>query len=82
MPPVLDNASAATAAIATGVSWAADQGADLAIFPEADLHGHSYDPETIAKRARSLEDPAIDVSLYDPDMPAERSMLDSAAQRP
>jgi predicted amidohydrolase len=59
LPPVLDDATAATAAIAAGVSWAADQGADLAVFPEAYLHGHSYDPETIAKRARSLDHPEV-----------------------
>lgn len=59
MPPVLDNARAATAAIAAGASWAADQGADLAVFPEAYLHGHSYDRETIAERARSLDDPEV-----------------------
>ena len=59
LPPVLDDARAATAAIAAGVSWAADQGADLAVFPEAYLHGHSYDPEKIAERARSLEDPEV-----------------------
>lgn len=59
MPPVLDDPRTAAAAITAGVSWAAAQGADLAVFPEAYLHGHSYDPGTIARRARSLEDPEV-----------------------
>ena len=59
MRPILDDASAACAAVAAGVSWAADQGAGLAVFPEAYLHGHSYDRVTIARRARPLDDPQV-----------------------
>jgi predicted amidohydrolase len=59
MPPVFDDVRAAVAAIRQSVSWAADQGAGLAVFPEAYLHGHSYDRDTIARRARSLDDPEV-----------------------
>jgi predicted amidohydrolase len=59
MPPVFDDARAAVTAITGGLSWAADQGADLAVFPEAYLLGHSYDRDTIARRARSLHDPEV-----------------------
>ena len=41
------------------VSRAAGEGAALALFPETYLHGHSYDRETIASRARALSDPEI-----------------------
>jgi len=59
MRPILDDARAACAAVTAGVSWAANQGAGLAVFPEAYLDGHSYDRETIARRARALTDPEI-----------------------
>lgn len=59
MRPILDDARAACAAVAADVSWAASQGADLAVFPETYLHGHSYDRETIACRARTLTDPEV-----------------------
>jgi predicted amidohydrolase len=59
MRPILDDARTACAAVTAGVSWAADQGACLAVFPEAYLHGHSYDRETIARRARALTDPEV-----------------------
>ena len=59
MRPILDDARAAGAAVTAGVSWAADQGAGLAVFPETYLHGHSYDRETIARRARGLTDPEV-----------------------
>jgi predicted amidohydrolase len=59
MPPVFDDVRAAVAAIRQSVSWAADQGAELAVFPEAYLHGHSDDRDTIARRARSLDDPEV-----------------------
>jgi predicted amidohydrolase len=54
--PVLDDARAACDAVAANVSWATEQGAGLAVFPEAYLHGHSYDREVIARRARALTD--------------------------
>jgi predicted amidohydrolase len=57
--PVLGDARASSAAIAQDVSWAAGEGADLAVFPEAYLDGHSYDRETIAARARTLDDPEV-----------------------
>ena len=59
MRPILDDARTACAAVTAGVSWAADQGADLAVFPETYLHGHSYERETIARRARGLTDPEV-----------------------
>jgi 5-aminopentanamidase len=59
MRPILDDARAACAAMTANVSWAADQGADLAVFPETYLHGHSYDRETIARRALALNDPEV-----------------------
>jgi 5-aminopentanamidase len=59
MRPVLDDARAASAAVTAEVSWAADQGAGLAVFPETYLHGHSYDRGTIARRARALTDPEV-----------------------
>ena len=57
--PILDDAHAVSAVVAEDVSWAASEGADLAIFPEAYLHGHSYDRETITARARALNDPEV-----------------------
>jgi predicted amidohydrolase len=57
--PVLDDPRASTAITAEDVSWAAGEGADLAVFPEAYLDGHSYDRETIAARARALDDPEV-----------------------
>jgi predicted amidohydrolase len=59
MRPILDDPRAASAAVTAGASWAADQGAGLAVFPETYLHGHSYDRETIARRARALTDPEV-----------------------
>jgi 5-aminopentanamidase len=59
MRPILDDARAACAAVAAGVSWAADQGAGLAVFPETYLQGHSYDRQTIARRAHALTDPEV-----------------------
>jgi 5-aminopentanamidase len=59
MRPILDDARAACAAVTADVSWAADQGAGLAVFPETYLHGHSYDRETIARRARTLNDAEV-----------------------
>ena len=57
--PVFDDPRATCAAVAANVSWAADQGAGLAVFPEAYLHGHSYEPQTISRRARQLTDPEV-----------------------
>jgi 5-aminopentanamidase len=59
MRPILDDARAAGAVVAAGVSWATDQGAVLAVFPETNLRGRSYDRETIARRARALTDPQV-----------------------
>jgi predicted amidohydrolase len=59
MRPILDDARAACAAVTAGVSWAAGQGAGLAVFPETYLHGHSYDRDTIARRARAVTDPEV-----------------------
>jgi predicted amidohydrolase len=57
--PILDDADAVSAVVAEDVSWAASEGAGLAIFPEAYLHGHSYDRETVTARARALDDPEV-----------------------
>jgi predicted amidohydrolase len=59
MRPILDDARAACAVVTADVSWAADQSAGLAVFPETYLCGHSYDRETIARRARALTDPEV-----------------------
>ena len=59
MRPILDDARAACAALSANVSWAADQGAGLAVFPETYLDGHSYDLETIARRGRAVTDPEV-----------------------
>ena len=53
--PVLDQPRV----VAEDLAWATRAGVSLAVFPEAYLDGHSYDPLTISARARALDDPEV-----------------------
>jgi predicted amidohydrolase len=57
--PIFDDSRAVSAVIAADVTWAASEGVNLAVFPEAYLDGHSYDRETVSARARPLHAPEV-----------------------
>ena len=57
--PVLDQPRVVAATVAEDLAWATRAGVSLAVFPEAYLDGHSYDPLTISARARALDDPEV-----------------------
>ncbi|MEF0939702.1 carbon-nitrogen hydrolase family protein [Rhizobium sp. BR 362] len=45
------------------LTWADEQGIDLALFPECYLQGHSYEPALARRRALSLDDPALNALI-------------------
>lgn len=58
-PAITDDATGACEAIVRHLSWAATRAVDLIVFPEAFLLGHSYDPETIRRRAHEASSTAL-----------------------
>lgn len=60
---IFDDAGKIGAAIASDVAWADDNDVDIAIFPEAYLQGHSYNAETIHRRAMAVDDPRLQAML-------------------
>lgn len=49
--------------LARDLAWADAQGIDLAVFPECYLQGHSYNEAIARRRARSLDDPALNALI-------------------
>ncbi|WP_254461257.1 carbon-nitrogen hydrolase family protein [Xanthomonas sacchari] len=56
-----DDLDGACQVIVQRLHWAAAQAIDLLVFPEAFLLGHSYDAQTIRRRARQASEAALDV---------------------
>jgi predicted amidohydrolase len=57
--PIFDDPAKVGETVLRDLTWADEQGVDLAVFPESYLQGHSYDGALIERRAMSLDDPAI-----------------------
>ncbi|MFS2151506.1 carbon-nitrogen hydrolase family protein [Rhizobium sp. Rhizsp42] len=57
--PIFDDAEKAAGVILRDLTWADSHGADLAIFPECYLQGHSYDRAINERRALCVDDPAL-----------------------
>ncbi|MFK0332340.1 carbon-nitrogen hydrolase family protein [Rhizobium sp. NPDC090275] len=57
--PIFDDAEKAAGVILRDLTWADSHGADLAIFPECYLQGHSYDRSINERRALCVDDPAL-----------------------
>jgi predicted amidohydrolase len=52
--PIFDDPVRIGETVLRDLTWADQQGVDLAVFPESYLQGHSYDRTLIERRAASL----------------------------
>jgi 5-aminopentanamidase len=57
--PIFDDPVRIGETVLRDLTWADQQGVDLAVFPESYLQGHSYDRTLIERRASTLDSPAM-----------------------
>jgi predicted amidohydrolase len=58
---IFDNLDHVCDVLERDLCWAASQGIQIALFPEAFLLGHSYDPQVIAARAARLTNGGLEM---------------------